>query len=127
MLSPVTALVAAALVLAGLSLTQKIRSQARPMLVEPSARGPVAQSEAPSLRLTEALDPPANPSAAASADEAALRAQARLPRVRAGAPEPLIIDVRQALASLRRRDPPQRNGEPEGRFEAPVRVRVPLL
>jgi hypothetical protein len=91
-----------AIVLAEASLTYPIRWQDMPTAVALAPNRPAAPEKAPPLRLAEA--PPARSAAPALAEEAAPRTPVRPARIRAGAPEPLVIDVRQALASLRARE-----------------------
>ncbi len=64
-----------------------------------------APAELPPLRLTATFAPlPKQPPAPALADRGAEPNAAKPARVRPGAPEPLIIDVQQALAALRVKD-----------------------
>ncbi len=67
-----------------------------------SARA-AAWADPPPLRLVEAPAKP--PPAAHPAEKAAAPSVVGTVRVRSGAPEPLIIDVQQALAALRAQDP----------------------
>jgi hypothetical protein len=104
----------AALVVAGVAAGQAmlIRNAARagrPAASTALARPP-APPETPPLRLSAVPDPPPAPPAPALApivaDAGFAPPKAKPARVRAGAPEPLIIDVKQALAALRAQDAP---------------------
>jgi hypothetical protein len=68
-------------------------------------REPVAApADPPPLRLTQSFEAPAKPPPAADLAAPAAPSLAKPPRSRAGALEPLIIDVQQALAALRAKD-----------------------
>ena len=64
-----------------------------------------ALADPPPLRLTQSVEALAKPPPAADpAEQVAPTSRAKPLHSRAGAPEPLIIDVQQALAALRAKD-----------------------
>jgi hypothetical protein len=82
-------------------LSDAAASRARAAVVMERYGAPV---ERPPLRLTETFDAPPQASPAAAPAKSAVKAPPAGPaRLRAGAPEPLIIDVQQALAAQRAR------------------------
>jgi hypothetical protein len=101
----VAAAVAAAIILAELAFLRGAPSGAAGRIVKSAWEGSAVLADPPPLRLTQSLDAPAKPPPAADTIEDAPPANpGRSPHARAGAPEPLIIDVQQALAALRAKD-----------------------
>ncbi len=106
------ALTAAAIVAGELWLIRSAAPRAGDVFAASPAQTLTAPIEPPTLRLSENSDPPSKPLPEfASADrvdqpgKAAKPGPAKPARGRPGAPEPLIIDVQQALAALRVKDP----------------------
>ncbi len=100
-LAAVAALVVAMVVLGETSLIRGVALRIGGAVMESAA----APAEVPPLRLTARFDAPTMPPPTADmTDKTEAASPAKPARVRAGAPEPLIIDVQQALAALRARD-----------------------
>jgi hypothetical protein len=103
-----TFLIAAALVALAVGLCEEyfligLRPHSGARLAGDSVARVATPVESPPLRLVEA---PANPPPVANpAKTLVAPSSTGSVRVRSGAPEPLIIDVQQALAKLRARDP----------------------
>jgi hypothetical protein len=107
----VAALVAA-LVL-GEAASLRLAAPLRASVAALPAQRPVAPAPLPPLRLVRDLDAPPTPAAPAAPVVAEAPAEKPAPpeapkpgRVSSGAPQPLIIDVQQALAALRAQDSP---------------------
>jgi hypothetical protein len=104
-LAAVAALVAAMVVLGETSLIRGVAPRIGGAVTESAAAKAAAPAEVPPLRLTASSDAPTKPPPTEDmTDKTEAASPAKPARVRAGAPEPLIIDVQQALAALRARD-----------------------
>jgi hypothetical protein len=107
----VAALTAAAIVAGELWLIRGAAPRAGDVFAASPAQRLTAPVEPPALRLSENSDPPSKPlpepASADRVDQPGKAAELGLakPARRPGAPEPLIIDVQQALAALRVKDP----------------------
>ena len=96
---------AAALVAAGIAAGEASRLRALPFRNAVVAARPSAAADPAAPSVTASIAPPAKPAARTDASDKAESA-AKPARDRAGAPEPLIIDVQQALAALKARGAP---------------------
>jgi len=91
---------AAALVAAGIAAGEASRLRALPVRSFVVAARPNAAADPAAPAVTASIASPAKPAARTDSPDKA-GAPAKPTRDRAGAPEPLIIDVQQALAALR--------------------------